>query len=78
MIISDSVRHAKPPPSRGVRVSGPGGMAHALIGWKPFSRGEQTDDRTDGTSGEPDTDYSRTAGDVSGIHVSGIHVSDIH
>ncbi len=28
-------------------------MAHAPIGWKPFSQGEKADDHTDGTSGRP-------------------------
>jgi hypothetical protein len=31
-------------------------------GWIPFSRGEQTDGRIDGTSRKPDTDYSRASG----------------
>ena len=33
-------------------------------GRKPFPRGEQTNDRTDGTSGRPDTVHSRDRGMV--------------
>ena len=33
------------PPPGGFRVYGPGGMVHAALGSKPYSRGEQTDDQ---------------------------------